>query len=243
MPRPADEQTEAIIQKNWLDVSNQIAEACQVAGRNPAEVQVVGVAKYVDAALTAQLVQAGCKVIGENRPQLLWEKSEWFEQHQVTQPAWHLIGHLQRNKIRRSLPLVQMIQSVDSWRLAQEISQEAVRVGRIIDVLIDVNLTQDDSKTGILQGELLTHCDQIASLPNLRWRGLMAMSSLGANSPQASLEFAQVRELRDTLSERLKGSGVELSVLSMGMSGDFREAIAEGSTCVRIGSNLWTDVL
>jgi hypothetical protein len=202
----------------------------------------VGVAKYVDAALTAQLVAAGCSVIGENRPQQLWDKYAWFEEQKSPMPQWHLIGHLQRNKVRRTLPMLDMIESVDSLRLAEEISQEAGRAGKIMSILVDVNPTQDSSKTGLTIEQLLEQAESIAKLPNIRWCGLMAMSTLDADSATIAKEFSMVRQLRDRLQTEL-GDQVQLNKLSMGMSGDFQQAIAEGSTSVRIGSSLWAGLL
>lgn len=242
MTRTADSDTAALIRENWLRVCQQVATACENAGRAADEVQIVGVAKYVDAALTAQLVAAGCSVIGENRPQLLWDKHAWFEEQKIPMPQWHLIGHLQRNKVRRTLPMLAMIESVDSLRLAEEINQEAQRVGKIMPVLVDVNPTQDSSKTGLPIEQLLEQAERIAQLPNIRWCGLMAMSSLEADSVTIAKEFSTVRQLRDRLQTEL-GDQVQLTQLSMGMSGDFQQAIAEGSTSVRIGSSLWAGLL
>ncbi|MFO0940389.1 MAG: YggS family pyridoxal phosphate-dependent enzyme [Pirellulales bacterium] len=242
MTRPASAETESIIRENWLRVRNQVAEACIAASRDPSEVKIIGVAKYVDAALTSQLVASGCDTIGENRPQLLWEKHQWFSDQGLTQPRWHMIGHMQRNKLRRTLPLLSMLESVDNWRLAEELSAEAVRAQHSIDFLVDVNLTQDNTKTGMMSDELLRVCEQLVELPNLNWRGLMAMSSLEADSATISREFSAVRELRDQLQVRL-GNRVDLSELSMGMSGDYQQAIQQGSTCVRIGTSLWAGVI
>ncbi len=208
----------------------------------PTEVTIVGVAKYVDAALTAQLVAAGCTIIGENRPQVLWEKFDWFQQNAIAMPRWHMIGHLQRNKVRRTLPSVDMVQSVDSVRLAKELSDEAVRQNRQVNFLVDVNLTQDTTKTGIGREELCAQARAISDLPNLRWCGLMAMSSLDADSATITKEFSEVRKLRDELQQSLLGKS-DLRELSMGMSGDYREAIAQGATLVRIGTRLWNGIL
>jgi PLP dependent protein len=240
--QPSNE-TRAVIERNWLTVRQQVAQACSAAGRDPSEVKILGVAKYVGPELTAQLFDAGCQFIGENRPQALWEKAEWFTGNRpagAAQPCWHLIGHLQRNKVRRTLPLVTQLDAIDSWRLAQEVSREAGKLGIEVPILIDVNVTQDQSKTGMAIDELWRLREPLASLPHIRWVGLMAMSSLEADCEQARQEFAAVRQLQADLSADL-GDQVQLNQLSLGMSGDFAEAIAEGSTCVRIGSNLWTD--
>lgn len=242
MMRAADSETESMIRENWTCVCQQVADACRDSRRSIEEVRIVGVAKYVDAALTAQLLAAGCNVIGENRPQQLWEKYAWFQQQGSPMPQWHMIGHLQRNKVRRTLPMVDMIESVDSLRLAEEIDLEAQRINTVIPILVDVNVTQDKSKTGLPVDQLLQEAEQIAMLPHIRWRGLMAMSSHEADLATIASEFAMVRQLRDRLQAQL-GQQVQLTELSMGMSGDFRQAIAQGSTCVRIGSNLWTGII
>ncbi len=240
----ASEQTQQVISENWQRVRLQVADACTKAGRAPDDVIIVGVAKYVGPELTAQLVSAGCRVIGENRPQSLWDKHVWFQAKQPpdANPSWHLIGHLQRNKVRRTLPLVDMIQSVDSLRLAQELSLEAVRSRIEVAVLLDVNLTQDSSKTGLTLDEFWTTVQRLVELPGLQLRGLMAMSSLDATPQLIEREFAQVRELGAQLAQKYQLPN-DRCELSMGMSGDFREAIAQGSTYVRIGSELWRGVL
>jgi len=242
--RPSTE-TQSVITHNWTSVQQQVAEACQKVDRDPTEVKIVGVAKYVGPEFTAQLVNAGCRLIGENRPQALWQKREWFESNcdAGTGPMeWHLIGHLQRNKVKRTLPLVDMIQSVDSLRLAQEISLAAVLLGVHIPVLLDVNITQDKSKTGFLVDQLRNDLVAMLELPNIQLRGLMAMSTLDANRVAIRQEFAAIRNLRDRLMQEFQPP-IELTELSMGMSADFEQAIAEGSTCVRIGSNLWTGIV
>ncbi len=237
--------TQSVINSNWNRVCEQVAQASLLSGREPSQIKIVGVAKYVGPEFTAQLVDAGCSLIGENRPQSLWKKVEWFEEQRsdlASSVQWHLIGHLQRNKVRRTLPLVDMIQSVDSLRLARELSDEAIQLGITARILLDVNVTQDTTKTGFTVDRLRCDLQALAELPNIELCGLMAMSSLDADAREVRREFAAVRELRDQLAGHLNNpaSFVELS---MGMSGDFEEAIAEGSTCVRIGSNLWTGII
>ena len=198
--------------------------------------------KYVDAPLTSLLSKAGCGILGENRPQVLWEKSEWFEKQQLQMPQWHMIGHLQRNKARRTIPLIQMLHALDSERLADTVSAECLKLDRKLPVLLDVNLTEDSTKTGIARDAVAGVLDHCLGLPGVVVKGLMAMSTLNATSNQARKEFSKVRELRDELQEQFTGR-VDLAELSMGMSGDFSEAIAEGATMVRIGTSLWKGVM
>ncbi len=237
----ASTETQRLITANWQRVHDDVCKAMHDAGREPSSIQVIGVAKYVDVDLTTQLFNAGCTAIAENRPQNLWAKSEAFTANHRT-ASWHLIGHLQRNKVKRSLPHIDWLHSLDSLRLAEAISNEAVQLGRSIKVLLEVNVTQDATKTGLPKRELQHVAEQVAGLPNIELRGLMAMCSRDSGGDWARREFAEVRELRDALQLQL-GERVRLDQLSMGMSGDYREAIHEGSTMLRIGSSLFAGVL
>ncbi len=236
----ASETTAQLLHDNWLRVSEQVAEACHDSGRDPSSVRIVGVSKYVGPELAWQLRQAGCQVLGENRPQSLWEKCDYFNR-QVPQAAateWHLIGHLQRNKLKRTLPMIALLHSLDSLRLAQAISQEMQLTSGTLPVLLEVNITSDKSKTGMSRSELDELIGNLESLPGIAVRGLMAMSSMEGDEQSARHEFEQVQKLRDELQSEC-GDRLHLTELSMGMSGDYRQAIAAGATLVRIGSKLW----
>ncbi|TWT79336.1 Pyridoxal phosphate homeostasis protein [Planctomycetes bacterium CA13] len=231
-----DQQTKDRIRQNWQSVVRDVHAATDAASRPADSVHVVGVSKYVDAETTLALAQAGCHALGENRPQLLWQKNE-----AVTFPAdvrWHLIGHLQRNKIRRSLPLSPLIHSVDSDRLMTAIADESILQRRTTTVLVEVNISGEKAKTG-LSPEAVEHL--LTHLPSegVNVVGLMAMAGWGTDQQDARAQFAQTRSLRDDLQQRL---GISLPELSMGMSGDFAAAIAEGATMVRIGSRLFEGV-
>jgi pyridoxal phosphate enzyme (YggS family) len=237
----ASSETAKRIAENWHRVTSEVAEATRQAGRAADEVLIVGVSKYVDADLTAQLFEAGCNSLGENRPQNLWSKADFFARMNL-HATWHLIGHLQRNKIRRTLPQIGWLHSLDSLRLAEALSEEAVIANLKLRVLLEVNVTQDATKTGLATTELMQVAEHVVGMPSLELRGLMAMCSLESDSEVARREFAEVRELRDRLQNSL-GSQVKLDQLSMGMSGDFREAIAEGATLLRIGSRLFEGIM
>jgi pyridoxal phosphate enzyme (YggS family) len=234
------ERVQSIVKANWQRVSEQVHEACLSCDREPTSVRVVGVSKYISPQLAVLLNLAGCQTLGENRPQQLWEKHAYFcEQPATDKPLdvqWHMIGHLQRNKIRRTLPLLSMLHSLDSPRLAQAVNEEATKQGLILPVLIEVNVSQDPSKTGLQESELGQLVQECGNLSSLSVEGLMAMSSWGANATQARTEFAKARELKLRIEREYQ---VSLPHLSMGMSGDFAEAIQEGATLVRIGSSLW----
>ncbi len=235
-------QPQQIIEDNWRTVKDDVAEACHQAGRDPDSVRIVGVSKYVGPELTALLVQAGCQVVGENRPQSLWNKVQWFESQATPIPVrWHMIGHLQRNKIRRTLPHINCLHSLDSVRLASALQAEASRAGRQLTVLVEVNVTQDPSKTGLPPEQVRQLLAQADEFSSLKFSGLMAMSTQAASPPQARQEFESVRNMQLALSEEFPE--LDLPELSMGMSGDFCEAIQAGATLVRIGSSLWRGLL
>jgi pyridoxal phosphate enzyme (YggS family) len=229
---------------NVTAVRERIAAACGRAGRDPAEVRLVAVTKYVDAALTRLVHEAGCLDLAESRPQAIWIKAAALTD--VAPPIrWHLIGHLQRNKIRRTLPHLSLVHSLDSLRLLEALDAEATaaesRSGRRlpIRVLLEINLAGDPGRTGATEAEAERMLTAAADHPHVDICGLMGMASVpDGDTTQARREFARLRELRDRLAARLSG-GDGLPELSMGMSGDFEAAILEGSTLVRIGSTLF----
>ncbi|GAB5402936.1 MAG: YggS family pyridoxal phosphate-dependent enzyme [Aureliella sp.] len=233
----ASNETAKQIRDNWLLVQDEVNDACGRCGRDSSEVKIVGVSKYVDPPFAAQLVQAGCDVLGENRPQHLWAAAEHFKAENI-QARWHMIGHLQRNKIRRTLPLLEYLHSLDSPRLASALHEELDARDGQLRVLVEVNVTEDTEKTGLAANQLHEFLESLTQLPRLKVCGLMAMTTLGASTDQAAREFNSVRELRDKAQDQF-GTTFDLSELSMGMSGDFPQAIAAGATLVRIGTRLW----
>ncbi len=239
----ASEVTAQRLRENWSRTVDDVAQACTAAGRDPSQVHIVGVSKYVGAELAWQLAAAGCTILAENRPQSLWDKASYFGQHNSVTAQWHLIGHLQRNKLKRTLPLISLLHSLDSLRLAEAINAERLAVTTTpLPVLLEVNVTRDAAKTGVSLDEVHELLQQAPRWPGITICGLMAMSSLDADSARAQREFEQVRLLRDELQQEY-GQQFQFTELSMGMSGDFKEAIAAGSTLVRIGSNLWRGII
>jgi pyridoxal phosphate enzyme (YggS family) len=220
-----------------------IAAACGRAGRPPADVRLVAVTKYVSAEITRLVTEVGLVDLAESRPQAIWSKAEALA---GTQPAvrWHLIGHLQRNKVRRTLPLLTMLHSLDSLRLLEAVAAEAGREPRdaAVELLVEVNLTADPGRSGALPAEVPALVAAAAAAPHVRLRGLMAMAARpdGADA-DARRDFARLRGLRDELA-RSAADPAQLAELSMGMSGDFEAAILEGATIVRIGSALFEGV-
>jgi pyridoxal phosphate enzyme (YggS family) len=229
--------------QNLAAVRDRIATACRTAGRDPGDVRLVGVTKYVSAELTRMLLVAGCHDLAESRPQSLWAKAAALADHEPA-PRWHLIGHLQRNKIRRTLPLVSLLHSLDSVRLLEAIEAEAAGLGLVCDALIEVNLAGDPGRTGVMEADVAAMLDAASRASHVHVLGLMGMAAVPEGEDGAATarrQFARLRELRDDLVARIPtASG--LRELSMGMSGDFEEAILEGSTLVRVGSALWEGI-
>ena len=236
----ASADTAAIVSRNLAAVREGIAEACRRAGRSAAEVTLVGVTKYVSSELADTLAAAGCDDLGESRPQSLWEKAATLTAA-GRRPRWHLIGHLQRNKIRRTLPLLPLIHSLDSVRLLSALEAEAAAAGLVCAALVEVNLTGDPARTGASEGDAAAIVAAAAATPHERLRGLMGMAAAPVAGHEPRRDFARLRELRDALVARLPAAAT-LADLSMGMSGDFVDAILEGATIVRVGSTLWDGV-
>lgn len=230
------------IADNLRRVRERIARAAEQSGRAPDAVRLVAVTKYVDATAAAELVAAGCHDLAESRPQALWTKAPAVGQ---LAPAagpgvqWHLVGHLQRNKVRRTLPLVEWIHSVDSERLLAAIDAEAP-TARSVQVLLEVNTSGEASKHGLAPEAVEPLLEAATRFPHVAICGLMTMAALEGGEAVAERNFAALRTLRDRL-RSVAPRGVRLDELSMGMSGDFEAAIRQGATMVRIGTALWEE--
>ncbi|HVC98535.1 MAG TPA: YggS family pyridoxal phosphate-dependent enzyme [Pirellulales bacterium] len=224
------------IAENLRVVRGRMAEAARRAGRSPDDVRLVAVTKYVGAEDARDLIAAGCRELGESRPQQLWRKAAVLETAGV---LWHLIGHLQRNKVARTLPLVSLVHSGDSLRLLEALDAEtALAKGDRLPVLLEVNVSGDTAKHGFKPGELGPLADRLAMLPRIEIKGLMAMAGREGDLDEARREFAALRRLRDELRPAWAGRW-SLDELSMGMSGDYEVAIEEGATLVRVGTALF----
>lgn len=228
----------ATIADNLARVSERIANAATAAGREPDEVQLVGVTKYVGPAETAALLAAGCPLLGESRPQQLWDK---VAEPSLADARWHMIGHLQRNKVRRTLPAVDLIHSVDSFRLAKAIDGVASELDKRTRVLLEVNCSGDAEKHGLTADGLKELLGQLAELSHVEVCGLMTMAAREGGECVAAENFAALRQLRDDVRDQCPPQ-VRLDELSMGMSHDFEIAIREGATIVRVGSLLFEGV-
>jgi pyridoxal phosphate enzyme (YggS family) len=238
------------IADNLRHVREWIAKAADSAGRAADAITLVGVTKYVGSREAAELVAAGCHDLGESRPQELWTKSEGLMGAAGFIPLdssvrWHLVGHLQRNKVRRTLPLVSLIHSVDSERLLAAINEVRAETAggsaSPCNVLLEVNTSGESAKHGLAPDAVEPLLTKSPRYPHVKICGLMTMASLEGGPAVAARDFATLRELRDRLKSNAPNS-VTLHELSMGMSGDFEIAIREGATIVRIGSLLWENI-
>lgn len=219
-----------ILANNLAQVEERLQVACTQSGRARAEVTLVAITKYVPPEVAGFLCELGVLDLGESRPQELWRKAEY-----LPKARWHLVGHLQRNKIERSLSLLHCLHSVDSLRLLKAVHEEAQQQQRTIPVMLEFNCSGEASKHGFAPSTCEELVQPLQELTQVRVLGLMTMA---AADRDARPTFAQLRGLRDWLRERV-GSCQPLTDLSMGMSGDFELAIAEGATHVRLGSILF----
>ena len=212
-------------------VQEQIADAAKRAGRDPADIELIAVSKTQTVEIIREAMRAGLHTFGENKVQEAARKIAELERG-----AWHLIGHLQTNKAKLAVQLFDSIDSVDRLELAQELDQRAEPVGKIQNVLLQVNVAGESSKFGCTPETARELADAINGLPRLCLRGLMTIAPYTDEPEESRPHFAALRELRDMLERE---TGLKLPVLSMGMSGDFAIAIEEGSTSVRIGTALF----
>lgn len=228
-----------MIKDNILRLKEDIALICRQLGRQPQEVVLVGVTKYASASGIEEALQSGLEHIAENKIQEAKQKFATvdFSKHSVTR---HMIGHLQTNKVKDALKLFDMIQSVDSLRLAEEIDRQAQKINRPIDCLVQVNTSGEAQKSGIKSQELFGLLEGMAKLKFLRVLGLMAMAPNTKDEDMIRKCFRDLRELYRQAKEKWKGSSsIQMNFLSMGMSNDYAIALKEGSNMLRIGSAIF----
>jgi pyridoxal phosphate enzyme (YggS family) len=225
---------EAQLAANLERVRGRIRHACARAGRAPEAVTLVAVTKYAELDWVRALPALGVTDLGESRPQQLCERAELL----TAAVRWHLIGHLQRNKVRRVLPLTVCVHSVDSWKLLDRIELLAAELNLRPRVLLEVNVAGEASKDGFSLDELRRGWDGVARYERAQVAGLMTMAPFLEDPAAARPVFRRLRELRDELAAQ-SPAGCSLPELSMGMSHDFETAIEEGATIIRVGSDLF----
>ncbi len=230
-----DPELRTVLAERIAMVRKRIAAACARVDRELDEVTLVAVTKTVSPRVAGLLPELAVFDLGESRPQELWRKTEALKDLPI---RWHMIGHLQRNKVERTLPLVNLIHSVDSLRLLQTIAAEGAKHKLRPRVLLQINASHEAQKHGFDFDELRQSQSEIARMP-VTVVGLMGMAALSDDPEQSRATFAELRALRDRLQSEWEAGGIQLAQLSMGMSGDFEVAIEEGSTLVRIGTTLF----
>lgn len=222
------------IASNLTLIRTKIDQAAVLAGRDPQSVKLIAVSKTKPMELIHEAWEAGQVEFGENRPQELRDKHP-----QLPNARWHMIGTLQRNKIKYLMPWISLIHSVDSEKLLAEISKQAQKHETEIEILIQLNISEEDAKSGLDENsseELLSRMDDF---PNVRIKGLMGMAAFVEDEEVIRSQFRRLRLASERLKESIQHPRVEMEELSMGMSGDFAIAIEEGSTMVRVGSAIF----
>ena len=215
------------------EVKARIAAACARGGRDPSEVEIIAVTKTHGAEVVKEAWDAGLRIVGENKVQ----EAAWKKPASVTGPMWHLIGHLQSNKVRKALELFDFFHSVDTAALADRMNAIAQDTGAAPHILLEVNVSGEKSKSGMKPDDVEPTVRHIMeNCPRLTVEGLMTMAPFSENPEDARPYFRRLRELRDATEKSL---GVGLPRLSMGMSGDYEVAVEEGATWVRLGTVLF----
>ena len=223
-----------VIKDNVKRVLDIIGETAIKSGRTPDDITLVAVTKTVTAKEAREVMDAGIFTLGENRVQSLLDKYEVLGD----KPTWHLIGHLQTNKVKYIADKVSLIHSVESLKLAEEINRKFGEIGRTAEILLQVNVSGEESKFGITPETSFTLLEEISKLQNVKVRGLMTMAPLLATSDEFRKYFYELKKLSHDIADK-KFNNVDMKHLSMGMSGDYKEAILEGATIVRVGSALF----
>ena len=220
--------------KNYNAVKENIKKACEQAGRSQEEVTLLAVSKTKPVDMLMDVYHAGARDFGENKVQELVEKIPQLP----SDIRWHLIGHLQRNKVKYIVDKVAMIHSVDSLRLAETIEKEAAKKAVIVPILIEVNVAQEESKFGLKPEEVLPFIEQIADFSHIQINGLMTIAPYVDNAEENREIFRELKKLSVDIAAK-NINNVIMSVLSMGMTGDYMVAVQEGATMVRVGTGIF----
>lgn len=223
-----------MITENLQDVEKRIVAACERVGRKREEVTLVAVSKTKPIEMLQEAYEAGSRYFGENKVQELVDKYEVMPKD----IHWQMIGHLQRNKVKYIVDKVDMIHSVDSIRLAEEIDKEAAKKGVIVNILLEVNMAKEDTKFGLMPEDVMNFVSEIVRFENIRVQGLMTIAPFVDNPEENRKYFANLKKLSVDIAKK-RVNNVNMSVLSMGMTNDFEVAIEEGATMVRVGTAIF----
>ncbi len=223
-----------MIRENIEHVRENIRAACEKNGRKAEDVTLIAVSKTKPISMLQEAYECGCRDFGENKVQELVEKWEQMPKD----IRWHMIGHLQRNKVKYIVDKVHMIHSVDSLRLAEEISKEAGKKGVTVSILIEINVAEEETKFGTTCEDAVQLVEEIAKLPHLVIKGLMTIAPYVENAEENKQYFEKLRQIYVDINHK-NIDNVYMAELSMGMTGDYETAIAEGATYVRVGTGIF----
>lgn len=220
---------------NYNEVYDRVKAACEKSKRNIEDVTIIAVSKTKPVQVIEELYESKIRDFGENKVQELCEKYEYMDKDDI---KFHLIGHLQRNKVKYIVDKTSLIHSVDSLRLAQQISEEAIKKNVSVDILIQVNVSQEESKFGIDEKETFILVEEISKLPNIYIKGLMTIAPYTLNPEENRAYFRELKKLSVDIKEK-NIDNVSMCHLSMGMTGDFEVAVEEGATLIRVGTAIF----
>lgn len=223
-----------MLQENYKNVKEKIKKACEKVGRDPKEVTLIAVSKTKPLSAIEEVMKTGCVDFGENKVQEMCEKEE-----QVSKPVnWHLIGHLQTNKVKYIIDKAALIHSIDSFKLASCIEKEAEKKNRIVPILIQVNIANENTKFGLKKEEVLSVIEEISKLSHVKIKGLMTIAPFVENPEENRVHFQNLHKLFIDIKEKTINN-VDMDILSMGMTGDYQVAVEEGATMVRVGTGIF----
>lgn len=226
--------SQSVLKENYANVLKNVHNACERAGRKADEVTLIAVSKTKPVEMLQEIYDCGCRDFGENKVQEIMEKYEKLP----NDIRWHMIGHLQTNKVKYIVDKVYMIHSVDSIKLAKEISKEAVKKNVTVKVLLEVNVAKEETKFGLLTEEVSDFYKEVIDLPGLKVCGLMTIAPYVENSEENRQHFVNLKQLMVDI-ESEKTDNISVGELSMGMTGDYEVAIEEGATYVRVGTGIF----
>lgn len=223
-----------MIKNNLSEVEKNIQAACINSGRKREEVTLIAVSKTKPVSMLEEAYESGIRDFGENKVQELCDKYEQMEKD----IRWHMIGHLQTNKVKYLIGKTALIHSVDSYKLACEIEKQAAKQEYIMDILVEINIANESTKFGVSTEEVIALVKQIASLPHLQIKGLMTVAPYVENAEENRSFFRKIKQLSVDINNQ-NIDNVTMEILSMGMTGDYMVAIEEGATIVRVGTGIF----